>query len=270
MPRRPARTGGADARSTRHAHARQRRPRTACRTRSSSAASSVTPGAGRIDEEQVDVGVAVAGAGQHDERGRRRRERHVPLHAVEHEPVAVGASRVSCTPCGPKPVAGLEPRGRDDRVAGRDARQPLAPSARRSPPAAARPRPSPRSRSAATARAPGRAPCRRPRPRAASSPSRRTRPGSMSPIRSSSAICFQSSVGIPDRVVLELRARCRAARTSCTRRAPSRAASPARRVRSRSISSSPVVVMVATGRRGGSRGCRRRRSAARCARCSRS
>ena len=220
---------------------------------------SVDAGGARVDEEEVDVGRRRRRCG----RARRARSPadangtcHLMPSSTKPSPSAVA---VDLHAARAEAVVRLEPRGRDDRVAGRDLRQPLllllvGAGAQQH------------------ARAHHRAhEVRRRRQRAAellvdddavehrSSPSRRTRSGSSGRCRSSSAELLpelgrSSRPGRP-----RARAPSRATRTSCTRRAPSRAASPARRERSRSIGQLLVTIITGSSRRrGGSRGCRRR------------
>ena len=254
VPRRPARARRADARRRRHAHAVERRPAYCVSDAIVSCWVERDARRRRVDEEQVDVGVGRRRCG----RARRARSAalangtcHFTPSSTKPSPsaVAVGlhAPRAEA-------AAGLEPRGRDDRLAGRDPRAATPAAARRCRRAAARPRSSPRSRSAATARARGRAPRRRPRPRAASCPSRRTRRGSMSPIRSSSPAASRARRDSrPDRP--PARAPSRAARSELhTPRTISRSISCSS-VKSRSIASRPPVgLTVASGRRGGVQG----------------
>ncbi len=93
---------------------------------------------------------------------------------------------------GTEPAAGLQPRGRDDRLARADLRAATPPAARRSRRARARRRSSPSSRSAATAPARARARCRRRPRRASSCPLPPYSSGSVMPSRPSSASCSQN------------------------------------------------------------------------------
>ena len=197
----------------------------------------------------------------------RRGERHVPLRAVEHEPVAVGVGAQLHALAGRSRRSGSSHAG--VRIASpaairgsHSARCSSVPGPQR-----ARRRSSPSSRSAATARAPGRAPRRRPRASSIVMPEPPYSSGIISPSRPSSASCFQSSVGIADRVVLELRAR-RSSDACCahTPRTVSRSISCS------SVKSRSIVVLLACSRapvrrRAGSTGCRRRRSGRRRAPC---
>ena len=229
-------------------------------------------GRARIDEEEVDVALGLTGAREHDQRGRRRRERHVPLDTVEHEVVAVGR-RAQLHAARPESVARLEPSRGENRIAGDDARQPLP----------------------LLLLTPGSQQHARTHDRAHEMRRRRERPPELrvddcaferahlraavlgrdhEPDQIERGHLLPELGGEPDGIVLQ-RAHCLERRVRAAYaahhlpqhlllggkveihqlRAPARASSS---------------VTGATGRRGASRGCRRRWSAARCARCNRS
>ena len=77
----------------------------------------------RVDEEQRR---SLGGPGEHEQPVGGLGERDVALHPVEPPAVTVGG-RGQLHTLRPEAARRLEPRGRDDRIAGRDPRQPLGP-----------------------------------------------------------------------------------------------------------------------------------------------